>query len=55
VSDRQTCTACGHTGYDVSTRIVEREPTPEDPTPYAAEARCVDPEACDDRREERHA
>jgi hypothetical protein len=51
VDTRQTCAACGHVGYDVSTRIVAREPTEDDPTEYRAEPRCINRVACDERQE----
>lgn len=49
MSAPQTCAACGLEGWAVSTRIVEREPTPDDPTLYRAEPRCIDARACHDR------
>lgn len=51
VDTRQECARCGHVGYDVSTRIVEREATPDNPTLYGAEPRCMDRVACDERVE----
>jgi hypothetical protein len=50
VTAQLTCTACGHQGYDVSTKIVERKPTPDDARQYKAEPRCIDREACQDRQ-----
>ena len=46
-----TCAACGIEDWSVQTRIVERQATPDDPTLYAAEPRCVDTYACRDRVE----
>lgn len=51
--NRRTCAACGHLGYDVETRIVARDPTPDDPTEYRAEPRCINRDACDERQEPR--
>lgn len=48
--NRQTCAACGYQGYDVQTRIVARDPTPNDPTEYAAEPRCINRDDCDERQ-----
>lgn len=51
MSDRLTCAACGVESYAVSTRIVEREPTPDNPDRFAAEPRCMDSETCRERVE----
>ncbi len=53
MSDRQTCVHCGIESYAVSTRIVRRDPTPDDPTEYRAESRCADVYACRDRADAR--
>jgi hypothetical protein len=52
-----TCTACGNTGYDVRTRIVEapegstvRVGTDLIPERFRSEPRCIDRDACDERR-----
>lgn len=47
VDTRRTCAACGDSSYAVSVRIVERP----DGT-YAAELRCMDTIACQERQEE---
>ena len=63
-TDRLTCSACGHEGYDVSTRIVEvanpdrvtTVPTPRGPytvpARFQAQLRCMDKEACRDRQDQ---
>lgn len=43
------CAACGHTGLDVESRIVPDET----PLGYHRESRCIDREACDERKETR--
>ena len=64
MNERLTCAACGHVGYDVSTRIV-RIDDPEAttriasvtgeyrvPAKYTAELRCADSFACRDRQDQ---
>jgi len=57
VSQPQTCTACGYSGFDVGPRVVEVEPKRSisvyaHPVPerFRVEVRCVDTEACQDRQ-----
>ena len=63
-TDRLTCAACGHEGYDVSTRIVEvanpdkvtTVPTKSGsytvPARFQAQLRCMDAVACRDRQDQ---
>ena len=47
MSQPQRCVACGYVGYDVGPRLVE---TNDPAKPFAVQVRCVDTEACEDRR-----
>ena len=63
MAERMTCAACGHVGYDVSTRLVEN-PNPDGlmkvqgansvyqvPARWISQLRCMDKVACRDRTE----